>query len=199
MSVKISTFFFVITSLISCKKKADYYHLPLFSSNNLVHAVIEIPAGTNKKYEYKIDSNSFEIDKKNGADRIVQFLPYVGNYGYIPSTFSDPAKSGDGDALDVLVLSENIPTGTLMEILPIAVLKLTDAGELDYKIIGIPAENSKRIINTVSFGEFEDRFPEVKRIIELWFLNYNKDDEVLIEGWGDEKEALNEIILNQKQ
>ena len=45
--------------------------------------------------------SSFIIDKKNGEERIVQFLPYVGNYGYIPSTFSDPEEGGDGDALDV--------------------------------------------------------------------------------------------------
>jgi inorganic pyrophosphatase len=24
-------------------------------------------------------------------------LPYVGNYGFIPSTYSDPTKRGDGD------------------------------------------------------------------------------------------------------
>lgn len=191
--MKITTLIFVAFCLFSCEKKIDYYHLPLYSKNNVLNVVIEIPAGTNKKFEYNPISKQFEIDKKNGKDRVVQYLPYLGNYGYFPSTYSNPEKGGDGDALDVLVLSESVETGTVLEVIPIAVLKLKDDGELDYKIIVIPVNDSKQIIKVKSFADFSRKHPEVKRIIELWFLNYNKDDVASIEGWGDEKEALNEI------
>ena len=192
------TFIVLFICLVACKNNIDYYSLPLYSSNNILTAVIEIPSGTNKKYEYNNTSKAFEIDQKNGIDRVVQYLPYLGNYGYFPSTYSDPKKGGDGDALDVLVLSESVTTGSVVEVIPIGVLKLIDDGELDYKIISIPADPSKQIIKVNSFSEFSQKYPEVKKIIELWFLNYNKDDEAKIKGWGDEVEALNEIKSNIK-
>lgn len=198
MSVNKCIFFFTMITVISCEEKIDYYHLPSMSSNNLINAVIEIPAGTNKKYEYNASSKTFEIDQKNGENRIVQFLPYPGNYGYIPSTFSDPEKGGDGDALDVLVLSESMPTGTVLEITAIAVLKLIDEGELDHKIIAIPADNTLQLIRSKTYVDFEKHYPEVKQIIELWFLNYNKDDKSELEGWGDEMEAIREINSSRK-
>jgi len=189
--------FLFVVLVMSCKKKADYYHLPLLSSNNNINAVIEIPAGTNKKFEYNEEKQSFEIDKKNGKERIIQFLPYLGNYGFIPSTYSDPEKGGDGDAIDVLVISESVSTGSVIEINPIAVLKLIDNGEIDYKVIAIPVNIDDQLIKVKSFREFSKQFPQVKQIIELWFLNYNKDDEAKIDGWGDEKEALEEINKNK--
>jgi inorganic pyrophosphatase len=187
----------LIISAFSCNKKLDYYHLPLFSADKNINAVIEIPAGTNKKFEFNNESKSFEIDKKNGHDRIINFLPYIGNYGFIPATFSDPKKGGDGDALDILVLSESVGTGTVLEIIPIAMLKLIDNGEIDYKIIAIPADESKQILKATSFVEFSKNYPIIKEIIELWFLNYNKDDIAKVEGWEDEKRAILEINKNK--
>lgn len=181
----------------SCNKKTDHYKLPSLSSKGNVNAVIEIPAGTNKKFEYNKKTRVFEIDKKNGKDRVIEFLPYLGNYGFIPSTYSDPKTGGDGDAMDVLVLSENVPTGTVMEIKLIGMLKLLDKGEIDYKIIAVPNDTNKRIININSFNELTQDFPKVKTMIELWFLNYNKEDKAIINGWVNEKAALEEIYKNK--
>jgi inorganic pyrophosphatase len=191
----ITCLLFLLT--FSCNKKVDYYHLPLFSSDKNINAVIEIPAGTNKKFEFDNESKSFEIDKKNGENRIIKFLPYLGNYGFIPSTYSDPKTGGDGDALDILVLSESVATGTIMETIPIAMLKLIDKGEIDYKIIAIPSDRSKQIIRVKDYNEFVLKFPEIKTMIEVWFLNYNKGDEAFIEGWEDDKKALKEIHKNK--
>ncbi len=159
-------FVLLFICLASCKDNIDYYYISTKSDTNYFNAVVEISAGTNKKFEYNKKTRKFEIDRKNGTERIIDFLPYIGNYGFIPSTYSDILKGGDGDALDVLVLSESLPTETVVEIVPIAVLKLIDDGELDYKIIANVAE--------------------IMKIIELWFLNYNKDDTALIEGWDNE-------------
>lgn len=90
--------------------------LPLYSSNGVLNVFIEIPGGTNKKFEYNVGSNTFEIDQKDGKDRVVNYLPYLVNYGYFPSTYSDPEKGGDGDAIDVLLISECIPTGSVIEV-----------------------------------------------------------------------------------
>lgn len=181
---------------MSCVSKVDYYNLPTYSKNNNVNAVIEIPAGTNKKLEFNTKSLTFEIDKKKGKDRVIEFLPYIGNYGFIPSTYSDPNKGGDGDAVDVLVIAETVDTGTVLEITPIGLLKLIDDGEIDYKVIANVHDKSKQIIKANSFKDLESNYPEIIKIIESWFLNYNIDDEAKINGWGNEKEAYLEINKN---
>lgn len=92
-------------------------------------SVIEISKGSNKKYE---------LDKETGMlllDRILFTATYYPmNYGFIPRTYGD-----DKDPLDVLVLcSESIAPLTLVRCYPIGVLKMTDGGMNDEKIIAIP-------------------------------------------------------------
>lgn len=177
--------------LYNCQKKIDYYSFPTFSNNNFPHAVIEIPAGTNKKFEYQ--NEEFIQDLENGKPRSIDFLPYLGNYGFIPSTYSNPENGGDGDAIDVLIISESVQQGEIIEFKPLGILKLLDDGEIDYKIIGVPLEKQDRIIKAENFSQLETNYKELKTIIESWFLNYNKKDEAIIQGWGNEEEALLEI------
>lgn len=92
-------------------------------------AVIEIPKGSNKKYE---------LDKATGMlslDRILfTATHYPMNYGFIPRTYGD-----DKDPLDVLVLcSEAIEPMTLVRCYPIGIMNMTDGGMGDEKIIAIP-------------------------------------------------------------
>ncbi|WP_228482354.1 inorganic diphosphatase [Mesonia oceanica] len=180
----------------SCNTKEeskDYYHLPTYSETNNIQAVIEIPAGTNHKIEYDKISRKFVIDSAEGKARIINFLPYLGNYGFIPSTYSNPEKGGDGDALDVLILGENIPTGSVVEIIPIALLELSDNGESDNKIIAIPREEKNRIIKAANFDDFSTKYPEIRKMIGTWFENYDLNDEVKILRWTGEESAKSEI------
>lgn len=195
MNLKVKFLFLTLLTavLFSCNSSIKYYDLPAKTGENKYNAVIEIPSGTNKKIEFNKESNSFEIDKKNGKDRVVEYLPYLGNYGFIPSTYSIPQKGGDGDALDVLILSESVEVGAVLEFIPIAVLKLIDNGESDFKIIGIPTKENKQIIRVSSFNQLKNEYPEVLDVIELWFLKYNKNDPATSRGWGDEVAAINEI------
>ena len=110
----------VILCCTSCNSNIDYYNIPLYSENNRLQAVVEIPAGTNKKIEVNTETSAFEIDQKNGKDRVIDFLPYPGNYGFIPSTYSDPNTGGDGDALDVLIISEFLIISFIIPNLPLA-------------------------------------------------------------------------------
>jgi len=183
--------------ILSCQKNVDYYNLPTLSDNNCIQAVVEISAGNSKKFEFDRTSNSFLVDKEDGKERIINFLPYPGNYGFIPSTLSDPTKGGDGDAIDVLIIAEGVSTGTVIEIIPIAVLKLTDDGKEDHKIIAIPVNKKLQIIDIKTFKEMTANYPNIINIIELWFMNYNKKDKASINGWGDENEAL--LIINKNK
>lgn len=182
-------------SLFQCQKAPfgkNYQELPTFGASG-VHVVIEIPAGTNHKIEYQKEQKRFENDQENGQDRIINFLPYPGNYGFIPSTLMDPAQGGDGDALDVLVLCESLPTGTVIETKPIAALLLRDNGEIDTKIIAIPSDSSLQVFPIQDFEDFLIHHDGAKRIIETWFLQYKGPNQMDLIRWEDNNYAMQEI------
>ena len=170
------------------------YHSPTYSPSGAVRMIVEIPAGTNHKIEYFPSTNRFQNDTVDGGrDRIINFLPYPGNYGYIPSTLMDKSRGGDGDALDVLCISESVPTGTVLEVLPIATLLLRDRGEIDTKIIAVPANEADRVLQTDRFMDFLTQYDGAKRIIQDWFLNYKGIGTVELDGWRDDAYAREEI------
>ena len=121
-------------------------------SNNYT-AIVEIPAGTNKKFEYNYKTKTFEIEIINGVERTINYLPYPGNYGFISNTYMDPEIGGDGDALDVLIISESIQQGKKVEINPVAILRLLDRGEEDHKVIAT-LRNSKINFSKRLFTKF---------------------------------------------
>lgn len=170
----------------------DYYNLPT-STELGVNVVVEIPAGTNHKIEFNPTTSTFINDKINGKTRVINFLPYPGNYGFIPSTYMNPEQGGDGDALDVLVIGESQATKTVIEVIPIAVLLLKDKGELDSKIIAVPADSTQRIIQAANFQDFLIKYDAAKRMIEDWFLNYKGYGVMELIGWRDEQYAREEI------
>ena len=88
-------------------------------------AVIEIPAGSKKKYE---------LDKQTGLLRLDRILytstHYPANYGFIPRTYAD-----DGDPLDVLVLcTELLDPLVEVECYPIGVIRMIDEDEIDKSV-----------------------------------------------------------------
>ena len=95
-------------------------------------AVIEIAKGSKKKYE---------LDKETGLIKLDRILHtstmYPANYGFIPKTLS-----GDGDPLDVLVLSsEALDPLVLVKCYPVGMMIMLDDGEKDEKIIAIPCND----------------------------------------------------------
>jgi inorganic pyrophosphatase len=192
----ISIFLFALL-LSGCQRPAaeqevDYKSLPALTDEG-INIVVEIPAGTNHKIEYQTESHSFAVDQLQGSDRVIRFLPYPGNYGFIPSTYMDPERGGDGDALDVLLLSESYPTGSVVEAIPMGALRLKDEGEIDTKIIAVPVDPAQRIIDTGNFRDFLIEYDPAKRIIEEWFLNYKGLGAMELLGWEDETYAMDEI------
>lgn len=179
--------------LVGCnnpeKKTINYYDLPAYNQKQNLQAVIEIPAGTNKKIEYQKETNSFLTDSIKNKPRSIDFLPYPGNYGFIPGTYSNPEKGGDGDALDVLILSENTATASIVEVKPIAVVRLRDNGEADSKIIAVPLDKNQRILNINNFEELSLQYPQIRKSLSIWFQNYDKKDNIKIRSWGGEEAA----------
>lgn len=174
-------------------KRINYSELSPFDTNNQLQAVIEIPAGTNKKIEFNKKTKKFEPDQREGKDRVIDFLPYPGNYGYVPGTLSKAADGGDGDPVDILVISESQPTGTLMPVIPIAGLLLLDEGERDIKIIAIPADSTLQTITPLNYQDFMIQYDAARRMIEDWFLNYDGYGTNRLEAWKDEAFGLGEV------
>lgn len=166
-----------------------YADIPAFAPQG-INVVVEIPAGTNRKIEYDKATRQFRPDQRGGKDRVIDFLPYPGNYGFIPSTHAPESQGGDGDPLDVLLLSVALPTGTVVAARPIGALQLLDEGQMDTKIIAVPADSSLQTMQPADFADFSIQYDGAKHILETWFLYYDGLGTNTYEGWADEAKAM---------
>ncbi|WP_240377719.1 inorganic diphosphatase [Bacillus piscicola] len=102
--------------------------------NKVVEALIEIPTGSQNKYEFDKEKGVFKLDR-------VLFSPmfYPAEYGYIDETLAL-----DGDPLDILVLVTN-PTfpGCVIESRVIGYLEMIDDGDEDQKLLSVPVEDPR--------------------------------------------------------
>jgi len=185
--------FCIVASLVSCmreEKESNEKQAITQSELNLkVDMLVEIPAGTNNKFEYNKVNQQIEQDSINGEARIISYLSYPGNYGMIPNTLLSKSEGGDGDPLDIIAIGPAVPKGTLLNCRIVGVLKLLDDGEQDDKLIAI-GENSS-IYEISSFMELNSSYPGISEIINIWFTNYKGNKKVEVLGFGDEIEAAN--------
>ncbi|BEK13972.1 inorganic diphosphatase [Campylobacter lari] len=113
---------------------------------NKLNAVIEIPYGSNIKYE---------LDKESGAimvDRVMySAMFYPANYGFIPNTLAD-----DGDPIDILVLNEYpIQAGAVIPCRLIGVLLMEDESGMDEKLLAVPV------------SKIDPRYDDIKTLNDL--------------------------------
>ncbi len=151
-----------------------------------INVVIEIPQGSQVKYE---------VDKDSGAILVDRFLftpmAYPAAYGFIPGTLAD-----DGDPADALVLMPAaVVPGAVIRCRPIGMLMMEDESGMDEKIICVPHDKIHPMFKTV---QTVDDLPEItKAAIEHFFTRY-KDLEpgkwVKVTGWAD-KAATEAVIM----
>lgn len=135
-----------------------------------VNVVVEIPAGTNEKWQVDKSGGALEWEQENGAPRVVQYLAYPGNYGIIPQTLLPAELGGDGDPLDVMLLGPSHPRGAVVPARVLGVLRLIDRGERDDKIIAVGT--SGPLSDAHSLEALETHYPGVRTILETWFTHY---------------------------
>lgn len=94
-----------------------------------INVIIEIPYGSNIKYEVDKDSGLVVVDRvMYGA------MFYPANYGFVPQTLAD-----DGDPADVLVLNTYpLQAGSMIASRLIGVLIMEDESGMDEKLIAVP-------------------------------------------------------------
>lgn len=120
---------------------------------NKINAVIEIPYGSNIKYEIDKDSGAIMVDRV-----MASAMFYPANYGFIANTLAD-----DGDPVDILVLNEYpIQAGAVIPCRLIGVLIMEDESGMDEKLLAVP--NSK----------IDARYDNIKTYTDLPQATLNK-------------------------
>jgi len=127
------------------------------------NTVIEIPAGGITKYEIDADTGHVIVDRYMSMP-----VAYPTNYGSIASSLG-----GDGDPLDALVYTrEPVVPGAVIRVRAIGILKMIDGGEVDDKIIAVPASS---VDPTYDGIKSMDDLPAIERQrLEAFFRVYKQ-------------------------
>lgn len=197
--MRISNTFIIITGILIIGCSPKYSKVGTYSKNKNLNAVIEFSADTHKTTTYQELSANYKTGKNTIKDDNAAFLPYMGNYGFIAGTLTKPNEDGDGNPVDVFILSEHNRTGKIVEVIPLALLKLIDSGDLDYKVIAIPANNKQDAFKVASYNDLKKEYPGIIAAVETWFKEHDNITQQSIVGWGDEKEAIAYVNANLKQ
>jgi inorganic pyrophosphatase len=154
--------------------------------NGLVNVVVEIPAGSSHKIEWKRNLAVMQLDR---VDPKIFAKPT--NYGFIPQTLDE-----DGDELDALIITdEPLPTGIFLQAKIIGIMNFEDDGEVDDKILVVPADdrNTGNAINSLA------DIPKQKiDQITHHFSHYKdlkKPGSTVVKSWGNADEA--KTIINK--
>jgi inorganic pyrophosphatase len=147
--------------------------------DGVINVVIEIPAGSSHKIEWNRELAVMQLDRVEPA-----IFAKPTNYGFIPQTLDE-----DGDELDVLLVTdEPLPTGVFLEATVIGVMKFEDGGEVDDKIVAVPADDRNTGNRIQSLADI----PQLVRQLENHFTHYKdlkKPGTTIVKGWGDIGEA----------
>ncbi|RDU52593.1 inorganic diphosphatase [Helicobacter sp. MIT 00-7814] len=164
------------------------------SNPDAINAVIEIPYGSNIKYE---------VDKESGAvvvDRVMySAMFYPANYGFVPNTLAD-----DGDPVDVLVLNEYpLQAGSVIKCRLVGVLIMEDESGMDEKLLSVPVSKiDPRYEKIQTYQDLPQiTLDRIKNFFETYkILEPNKWVKVKdFKGIDDAKQILETSIQNAKK
>ena len=163
-----------------------------WAEDGVVNTVVEIPEGSCHKIGWDRKIAAFKLDR---VDPGIFAKPV--NYGFIPGTLDE-----DGDELDTLIVTDNpLTTGIYLEAKVIGVLRFEDDGEVDDKVIVVPADDRNTGNAVQSLDDLSLRW---RQQIEHHFTHYKdlkKPGSTKVLGWGDAAEAIgvvNECIERYK-
>ncbi len=125
-----------------------------------INVVVEIPTGSNHKIEWDREHACFMLDR---VEPMAFAKPC--NYGFIPQTIDE-----DGDELDALIITDQpLTTGIWLKARILGVMKFVDGGEVDDKIICVPADDRN---NGDKYQKLEDLPEQLIKQIEFHFNHY---------------------------
>lgn len=160
---------------------------PATTSNGNINVVVEIPAGSNQKWEVDKNDENLKLQYVDGQPRIINYLGYPANYGMIPQTVLPKENGGDGDPLDVIVLGAPLERGSIVTCKLIGVLKLSDHGEQDDKLIAVATDSKFYLISDLT--ELNQNYEGLTHILQTWFTNYKGKGKISSSGFGNKQQA----------
>jgi len=162
------------------------------NQDGTINVVIEIPSGTNEKWEVSEDGTAIVRDFTGDKPRTIDYLPYPGNYGLIPRTLLDESRGGDGGALDCLVIGPAVARGEVVRARPIGVIRVVDRMAQDDKVLAIMEGPTFKGVYDVE--SLNDRYPGASEIVGTWFSNaYGTRSKANLMGTGSRGQA-NSVI-----
>lgn len=141
----------------------------------IIDVIVETPKGSRKKYELT-KSGKLVVDQlmKPGFE-------WPGNYGFVPETVG-----GDGDNLDVFIISRNsLKSKSKTKAKVIGIMLMNDSGERDDKIIAVPLRSRIRNLKDIS--------PKMLDKISYFFKHYKKKN-VKVYGFEGIEKAKKVIV-----
>jgi len=143
--------------------------------------VIEIPMGSHIKYEVDKDTETVFVDRFAFTT-----MGYPLNYGFIPGT-----TAGDGDPVDVLVLSSYaVDPGCAIYCRVVGVLMMEDEAGMDEKILAVPIAKVDPF--QAHINDIGDVPEALKNKIKHFFEHYKdleKGKWVKLKDWQGREEA----------
>ena len=178
--------------------RQNFLHdIAAFTSDSLVNVVIEIPAGTNQKWEVSKETGRIEWEQVTSDSlRIIDYLAYPANYGFVPQTLLPETSGGDGDPVDVFVLGPSIARETVVSVRMVGIIHMLDDHESDSKLLAVDVNNPGFDVN--SYEMLVNKYPGVVDIIKLWLLHYKGKGRVNLLSVNDERDAMGYLMKATK-
>ncbi|MBM3260794.1 inorganic diphosphatase [Candidatus Kaiserbacteria bacterium] len=146
-----------------------------------INVIIEIPKGSNNKYEIDKATGLIKLDRANYTA-----APFPYDYGFVPQTLWE-----DGDPLDVIVLTTYpLAPGILVAARPVGVIEMIDNGESDFKVLAVPVED-KRWEDVQDLADINKHtIKEFQHFLETYKALKGKPSPVEIQGIKGRVEAM---------
>lgn len=155
-------------------------------NEGLLNTVVEIPQGSAHKIEWDRERAVFMLDRVEPA-----IFAKPCNYGFIPQTLDE-----DGDELDTLIVTdEPLPTGIWLEARILGVMNFEDDGEMDHKVVVVPADDRNTGDRINSLDDLGQRWQEQVKHHFTHYKDLKKPGSTKILGWGDTDDAIK--IINE--
>ncbi|WP_415281579.1 inorganic diphosphatase [Candidatus Nitrososphaera sp. FF02] len=150
-----------------------------------INVVIEIPKGSNIKYEIDDETGALFVDRK-----LFTAMFYPCNYGFVPQT-----KEKDGDPVDVLVLGNDpVVPMSVIRATPVGVLITADEEGEDAKVVAVPVAKIDPTFSGVK--DIQDVPQHIQDQIKHFFEHYKeleKNKYVKVKGWENKETAKKKI------
>jgi inorganic pyrophosphatase len=159
--------------------------IPALSSNGHVNVFVEIPKGSQNKYEYDENVGMIVLDRVLHSS-----VHYPTDYGFVPGT-----RGADGEPLDAMVLVDNSTfPGCLLEARLVGVLTIrSTGGRPERKVLGVPVREPR----LTEYEDVSDVPDHQLREIEHFFEVFKdlEGSEIGVVGWEGAQRA--EALLEE--